>query len=122
MTTIALLQDYQLTPSPELQGFSGLLHFARDPLAALEEARRLHGPFVSYSQGKFHTSLLMDPPLIDELLRRQADSILKDHFTQALVPILGRGLVTNDGAPWKAQRRLLAPSFQPRHIEAYADV
>jgi cytochrome P450 len=108
------------TFSPELDGLSGLLHFGRDPLGALEEARRKHGYFVGYEQGKVQIRILMDAALIDELLVHHADSLEKDAFTRALRPVLGLGLLTNDGAPWKAQRKLLAPSFQPKQIRAYA--
>src|SRR5688572_17359062 len=112
----------QLTHSPELQGLRGILHFAKDPLGALEEARRLHGTFVGYGQQKQDVRLVFEPSLVDELLVRHADLLQKDEFTRALRPILGDGLLTNDGAPWKKQRKLLAPSFTPKHIGKYAEV
>jgi len=106
--------------SPELNGFSGLLHFSRDPLGALDEARRLHGPFVGYVQGKETVRILMGAELIDELLVRHPDRLEKDVYTKALRPVLGLSLLTDDGDPWKARRKLLAPSFQPQHIRSYA--
>jgi cytochrome P450 len=112
-----------LTHSPELDGMSGLLRVSKDALGAFEEARRLHGTFVTYRRFDKETVLLvMEPTLVDELLVRHADRLRKDDYVRALQPILGKGLLTNDGAPWKEQRKLLAPSFQPKHIGRYADV
>jgi cytochrome P450 len=117
------MTEISLTHSPELDGFRGVLHFAKDPLGALEEARRLHGSFVGYTQqNSVKVHLLMEPALVDELLVKHADSLEKDEFTKALGPILGKGLLTNDGPHWKEQRKLLAPSFQPKHIGKYASV
>lgn len=117
------MTEVSLTHSPELDGFRGVLHFAKDPLGALEEARRLHGSFVGYTQSNdVQVHLVMEPALVDELLVRHADCLEKDEFTKALRPILGKGLLTNDGPPWKEQRKLLAPSFQPKHIGKYASV
>lgn len=117
------MTEISLTHSPELDGFRGVLHFAKDPLGALEEARRLHGSFVGYTQqNNVRVHLLMEPALVDELLVKHADSLEKDEFTKALGPILGKGLLTNDGPHWKEQRKLLAPSFQPKHIGKYASV
>jgi len=108
--------------SPELDGFKGILHFGKDPLAALEEARRLHGTFVGYDQRRGQVRIVLEPSWVDELLVRHADCLEKDEFTKALKPILGLGLLTNEGAPWKEQRKLLAPSFQPKHIGRYASM
>lgn len=116
MTAIELLH------SPELTGLRGLLHLAKDPLLAFEQARKLHGTFVAYEQGGRSMRLVMEPSLVDELLVRHADKLEKDLFTQALRPLLGNGLLTNDGPPWKGQRRLLAPSFHPRQIGKFAEM
>jgi len=117
------MKNVVLTHSPELEGIGGLLRVGKDALGTFEEARRLHGTFVTYRRFDNETvHLLMEPALVDELLVRHADHLRKDDYIRALQPILGKGLLTNDGAPWKEQRKLLAPSFQPKHIGKYADV
>lgn len=108
--------------SQELAGFSGLLHFAKSPLAALEEARRLHGPLVHYHQPGTKVLLVMEPSVIEALLVGEASKLVKDEFTRHLSHIVGRGLLTSEGELWKRQRKLLAPSFQPRQIAGFAGV
>ncbi|HWA73521.1 MAG TPA: cytochrome P450 [Polyangiaceae bacterium] len=108
--------------SKELSGFSGLLHFAESPLGALEEARRLHGPLVYYRQPGSKVLLILDPPVIETLLVGEASKLVKDEFTRHLSHIVGQGLLTSEGELWKRQRKLLAPSFQPRQIAGFAEV
>jgi cytochrome P450 len=108
--------------SKELSGFSGLLHFAQSPLGALEEARRLHGPLVNYRQPGARVLLILEPQLIETLLVGEASKLVKDEFTRHLSHIVGQGLLTSEGELWKRQRKLLAPSFQPRQIAGFAQV
>ena len=37
-------------------------------------------------------------------------------------PIIGNGIFTSEGDFHRRQRKLMAPSFQPRHIVSYADI
>lgn len=105
-----------------MDGLSGLLYFAKDPLFALEEARRLHGPWIGYRAGGNEVRWVFEPELVEALLLTNSEHLIKDEFTRGLRPIVGNGLLTNEGKPWKAQRKLLAPSFQPKHIQGYAGV
>lgn len=108
--------------SKELAGFSGLLHFARDPLGSLEEARKLHGPLAYYHQPAAKVLLLMEPSVIEAVLVGEASKVIKDEFTRHLSHVIGNGLLTSEGDFWKRQRKLLAPSFQPRQIAGFAEV
>ena len=107
--------------SPELSGLSGLYRFARDPLGMLVEAQRLHGDAVLFNQFKQQNVLFCDPEAIEAILVGRHAEFEKDLFTRDLIPLLGAGLLTNEGDLWKAKRRLMAPSFQPREIAAYGE-
>ena len=61
-----------------------------------------------------------DPKLIETILIHHADALEKDQVTRALRDMLGLGLLTNEGEPWKVQRRLASPSLRPKQIRAYA--
>lgn len=105
-----------------LAGVGGLLRFADDPLGRLEEVRRQYGTRVFYEQLGSSFVIVMDPEGIEEVLIEHAGSLNKDRFTGELGRVLGRGLVTSEGDLWRRQRKLMAPSFQPKHIEKLAGV
>jgi len=105
-----------------LAGVGGLLRFADNPLGRLEEVRREYGTRVFYEQRGIPFAIVMDPEGIEEVLIGRAGSLNKDRFTSELGRVLGRGLVTSEGDLWRRQRKLMAPSFQPKHIEKLASV
>jgi len=105
-----------------LSGVSGLLRFASDPLRVLEDVRRRYGTRVFYEQRGIPFAIVMDPEGIEEVLVDHAGSLNKDRFTAELGRVLGRGLVTSEGDLWRRQRKLMAPSFQPKHLEKLASV
>jgi cytochrome P450 len=45
----------------------------------------------------------------------------KDARRTGLGNFLGQGLLTNDGQPWKQQRKLMQPAFHARYINNYAE-
>ena len=91
-------------------------------MAALEEARGLHGPLVKYRQLGVRVMLILEPAVIESVLVGEASRLVKDKFTRHLMHIVGKGLLTSEGELWKRQRKLLAPSFQPKQIAGFADV
>jgi cytochrome P450 len=107
--------------SPELSGLTGLYRFGRDPLGSLDEAKRLHGDAVIFNQFKQKNVLFSHPDALEAMLVSRHADFEKDLFTRDLAPLLGAGLLTNEGDSWKAQRKLMAPSFQPREIAAYGE-
>jgi cytochrome P450 len=107
--------------SPELSGPLGLYRFGRDPLGSLEIAQRLHGDAVLFGQFKQKNVLVSDPDAVEAMLVGRRAEFEKDLFTRDLGLLLGTGLLTNEGDAWKAKRKLMAPSFQPREIAAYGE-
>jgi cytochrome P450 len=62
-----------------------------------------------------------DPDVVQELLVEKAKSFNKsDMLRFALWNLAGEGLFTSNGELWRRQRKLLAPLFTPRALEAYA--
>lgn len=114
--------DLSFVASPELDGLQGLLRFARDPLGELTMARQAHGRLVRFRQLGVEFLYVAEPKVIEEILVGKHAELFKDNMTSHLSRVLGSGLLTNEGDSWKRQRKLLAPSFQPRQIEGYADV
>jgi cytochrome P450 len=110
-----------ITPSPELQGISGLFHFGKDPLAAFTEAMQKHGDVVAFSQLRGKYLLFLNPEQIEALLQHKGGELEKDFFTRDLGPLLGQGLLLSEGDFWKRQRKLMAPTFQPRELVGFGE-
>ena len=63
-----------------------------------------------------------DPEIVQEALVEKAKSFDKsDMLRFSLWNLAGEGLFTSNGELWRRQRKLLAPLFTPRALEAYAD-
>lgn len=99
-----------------------VVEFARDPLSFLEKTAREHGAVVPLHLANRRFVLISDPGLIEHALVRDARSYQKDAFTKALSDVLGNGLLTSDGDIWRRQRKLASVAFQPKRVDAYADV
>ena len=84
----------------------------RNPLEAM--------PPAVYTQPLARRSLMgrdlvyvCDPDLIRQVLVEQEGAFVKsDAMRRALVPALGQGLLTAEGAHWRWQRRAAAPAFR----------
>lgn len=78
---------------------------------------RLHVPIPG-------ARLLMvnDPDLVQELLVEKSRSFDKAAMLRfVLFPLAGEGLFTANGELWKRQRKLMAPLFQQKALERYAN-
>jgi cytochrome P450 len=62
-----------------------------------------------------------DPGAIKHILVDNAANYSKTEIARRLLePGLGRGLLTSEGDTWRRHRRIMAPSFDPRSVVAYA--
>jgi cytochrome P450 len=85
-------------------------------------AMQEYGDIVWLRLGNLRTYLVSHPESIEYVLRSHADNFMKDKLTRWLIPLLGTGLLTSEGAFWRRQRRLAQPAFQHAQIERYATV
>lgn len=96
--------------------------FTRDTLGFLLETRR-YGDLVTVRFGPYISFIVNHPDLIHQILVTDADKFYKAAITRKVMePVVGKGLFSNEGEPWKRQRRLTQPAFHTRRIGAYADV
>jgi cytochrome P450 len=79
-----------------------------------------YGPIASWRMGPPRFYLVSEPALIEELLVARGRSFVKGRGTQRLERLLGRGLLTSNGALHLSQRRLVQPAFHRERIAGYA--
>jgi cytochrome P450 len=118
-----------LPPGPQApRNFIQLLQLMRkfetDMLGYVTRSFQQYGGIWKIEAGKEIQYMISDPDLIQEVTVKQADKFDKgpDYVDpqRGLARFLGSGLLTNNGEFWKKQRKLVAPAFHTKRIEAYA--
>jgi len=121
-------QSLTAVPGPRFDGFRGQLRlgriFTHDLLGAIRAWRAEYGPTFALRFTEGSVIFVTEPQDLQTVLVEQADSFGKSlEYTDpgwGVRRFLGNGLLISDGAFWRRQRRLAAPAFHARRIEAYA--
>ncbi|GAA4004974.1 cytochrome P450 [Hymenobacter fastidiosus] len=93
------------------------LAMAKNPLPVLEAALNRFGDTVQvYIGGVQKTILTQDPGLIQHVLQKNHRNYAKSKYTQGFARYVGHGLLTNEGADWLRQRRLIQPGFHRQRV------
>jgi cytochrome P450 len=95
--------------------------FDASVLEGLTFIHRRYGAFVR-TRLPLQLYFVADPACIEEILVKKADGFRKDRTSRLLSRVVGQGLLVNEGASWRRQRRLLQPAFHHRHLQSYAAV
>lgn len=120
-------------PGPSVEaGADSLLQFNRDPLGFLTHCASEYGEIVQVDLGgRFF--LLSRPNLVETVLQDKKGAFTKTADPPnlptgndpqslkyaAFLSLLGDGLLTSEGEDWRARRRMLASSFQPKVTLGY---
>ncbi|GAA4713493.1 cytochrome P450 [Sphingomonas lutea] len=65
----------------------------------------------------------LEPQAIQHVLLNNAANYEKPRLVKTLLaPVIGRGLLTSDGPLWRAQRQIVAASFNPPAVDALVPV
>jgi cytochrome P450 len=96
--------------------------FPIDPLQFGIENRK-YGDITHYTIGPLHVYQLNSPELVRQILVEEPEKFQKARLLKrAFAPVAGNGLLTNDGDPWKQQRKLIQPAFNRSHLAEYARI
>jgi cytochrome P450 len=96
--------------------------FRRDTLGYMERLVNVYGPAVRFRFiPGFYGYLFCHPDQNKQILQENNRNYSKRPHPafELLAPVLGRGLVTNEGDSWLQQRRLMQPVFHRQHIAAF---
>lgn len=110
-----------VAPGPSLVLLRSALRGSDGFLELLDQTAEDFGDLASFSIGSTRIWCAFHPDDVERVLLGKHRDVVKDVSTRSLEVILGRGLITNDGEPWRAQRKLIAPVFTPAHIRGYAE-
>jgi cytochrome P450 len=91
-----------------------------DMLGFFEQCFREHGDAAYFSVARRRSMLLSHPDDIERVLVTDNRRFIKNYALIFLRPLLGRGLLLNEGQSWLRQRRLIQPAFSRPRVEGYA--
>lgn len=108
-----------VTPPPKPLGrLAFLARFVRNPLLVIPQAV-YERDFVRYSNGGRPLVWITGPPLIKAVLLDQRETFQKLVQIRLLSPLLGKGILTSEGAEWRWQRQAAAPMFRHQDVMAF---
>ena len=93
-----------------------------NPLAVFQRWAAEYGDIFYYRAGWIRVYFLNHPDLIEAVLVRQYQNLLKDRVIRNSRWLFGEGLLTSEGETWKRQRRLTQPAFHRERIASYAGI
>lgn len=106
----------------ELPLVGSLWAFQRDRMGLFLRIARECGDIGRLHFASFPAVLITSSELTQKFLVEHAYDFYKgEAMHRAFEPIIGHGLFISEGDFHRRQRKLMAPSFQPRHIVSYAD-
>ena len=105
---------------PGLPLVGNLLDFRRDRLALQDRAIHI-GPIARIALAHIPIYTVTCADLAHRVLVEDAAAYKKSAGLQFLMPLLGEGLLTAEGATHKRHRKLLAPAFAPKRLAGYAE-
>jgi len=110
-------------PGPKPHFLIGNMPLASDdPLSIFLKWAREYGDIFYYRAAWLHVYFLNHPELIETVLVRNSQNVLKDRVVQNSKWFFGEGLLTNEGDSWLRQRRLSQPAFHRERVASYAGV
>ncbi len=100
------------------------LSFVHDPIGGLTRFGKEYGSsFYIYVGGVEKSLITTDPKVAQHVLQRNHRAYEKSPLqTEQVSRYIGKGLLTNTGASWLRQRRLIQPGFHRQRLEALTQI
>src|SRR5688500_870455 len=91
----------------------------QDMLGFFDECHREYGDAAYFRAANRRSVLLSHPDDIETVLVTENRRFIKNVALQFLRPLLGNGLLLNEGEAWLKQRRIVQPAFAKSRVESY---
>ncbi|GAC1642624.1 MAG: cytochrome P450 [Ktedonobacteraceae bacterium] len=99
-----------------------LPEYQKDRLSLFKRIVAECGDVGAFHFGPFPLVLFNKPEHVHMIFVEHADDFDKgDQLHNAFRPLIGDGISTSEGEKHRRNRKLIAPPFQPRHVQSYAD-
>ncbi|MEO8681218.1 MAG: cytochrome P450 [Vicinamibacterales bacterium] len=95
--------------------------FRNNRLGFVTEMARTYGDIVGVSFARQRVFLVSKPEWIEDVLVVSAKKFAKGIALERARRLLGRGLLTNEGADHLKQRRTIQPLFHRQHVQGFAE-
>ncbi len=121
-THIPMKQSKRVPRIAELPLIGSLSEHTRDRLNLYLRIAQQCGDVGSFHFGPFRVIFFNTSENVHRIFVEHANDFDKGAaIHNAFRPVVGNGIFTSEGDFHRRQRKLMAPSFQPRHIVSYAD-
>ncbi|HEU0316911.1 MAG TPA: cytochrome P450, partial [Solirubrobacteraceae bacterium] len=98
-----------------------LAMIGRSPLEAMDHVAQVYGDVVLLQILGGPLFIVRGAEAVRHVLLTNQDNYVKSQHYELARRLLGRGLVTNEGASWQRQRSLVQPMFAQRHLVPFAE-
>jgi cytochrome P450 len=102
-------------PAQPLKGLAFLAAFVRNPLEVAPQAVYEQDVFAA-TAGGMKRLWITSPALVKTVLLDEREKFQKLSQIRLLAPLLGKGILTSEGAEWKWQRQASAPMFRHQDV------
>jgi cytochrome P450 len=104
-----------IPPAKPLKGLAFLAAFVRNPLEVAPQAV-YEQDLVPGAIGRVQRLWITSPALVKTVLLDEREKFQKLSQIRLLAPLLGKGILTSEGAEWKWQRQASAPMFRHQDL------